>query len=84
MFPQLKFQQSSSDSWSKWAQKARAPLSMKRVAHWWFQLNLATLEVDLMEEMVTQVEAVHEVMVEAMVVMENSKTGVEESAVVWI
>ena len=54
------------------------------MAHWWFQLNLATLEVDLMDEMVTQVEAVHEVMVEAMVVMENSKTGVEESAVVWI
>ena len=58
IFPQQKFRQSFPDYLSKWDQRARAPLSMKRMAQWWFQLNLGLVEVDLMEEMAIQVEGV--------------------------
>ena len=54
---------------------------MKRMARWWFQLNLELLEVDLMEEMAIQVEGVQVlVMVEAMALMELlfTKMGMEE------
>ena len=87
IFPQQKFRQSFPDYLSKWDQRARALLSMKRMAQWWFQLNLVLVEVDLMEEMAIQVEGVQIlVMVEAMALMEFllTKMGMEESAVVWI
>ena len=90
IFLQQKFLQSFRVFSSKWAHKARAPLSKERMVQCWFQLNLAPAELVLVEATVTRVEVVQvevevEVeQVEAMALMERTNEDTEGSGVVWI